>query len=123
MYNNANCYSDVKYNTFWCKTCLNMNTRPRIEFNDEGICNACQWAEEKKNHINWGERENELKTLIEEKKKDGAIYDCIVPVSGGKDGSYVAYMLREEFGLNPLTVTIRPPLELEIGQKERLMQV
>ena len=33
---------------FWCKTCLNMSTRPRIEFNDNGSCNACEWSEEKK---------------------------------------------------------------------------
>ena len=39
-------------NVFWCKNCLNMSTRPRITFDDEGNCNACQWAEEKK-VIDW----------------------------------------------------------------------
>ena len=44
-------------------------------------------------------------------------FDCIVPVSGGKDGSYVSYILKEKFGLNPLTVTSRPPLAMEVGEK------
>ena len=33
---------------FWCKNCLNTSTRPRITFDKNGICNACQWAIEKK---------------------------------------------------------------------------
>ena len=36
---------------FWCKNCLNMSTRPRIEFDKKGWCNACNWVDEKK--INW----------------------------------------------------------------------
>lgn len=35
-------------NFFWCKNCLNMSTRPRIEFNKNGWCNACVWSIEKK---------------------------------------------------------------------------
>jgi hypothetical protein len=34
---------------FWCNTCLNMSTRPRIQFDEQGSCNACNWKEEKKN--------------------------------------------------------------------------
>jgi len=41
----------------------------------------------------------------------------LVPVSGGKDGSYVAYTLKHKYKMNPLTVTIRPALSLEIGDK------
>ena len=33
---------------FWCSSCLNMSTRPRISFNEKGQCNACTWSEEKK---------------------------------------------------------------------------
>ena len=33
---------------FWCKSCVVMSTRPRIEFDDRGFCSACLWAEEKK---------------------------------------------------------------------------
>ena len=100
---------------FWCKTCLNMSTRNRIEFDEQGKCNACVWAEEKKT-IDWSSREKELTRLLNRHKSKDS-HDVIVPVSGGKDGSYVASKLRDEFGLNPLTVTSRPPLELDVGKK------
>lgn len=54
---------------------------------------------------------------IVKKFKSDSIYDCIAPVSGGKDGSYVGSKIRDELGLNPLTVTSRPPLELDVGKK------
>ena len=101
---------------FWCKNCLNTSTRPRITFDKKGFCNACQWSEEKKK-INWKSRQRLLKKLIKNKNK---LYDCIVPVSGGKDGSYVAYMLKKKFNFNPLCITVRPPLEEEIGKKNLL---
>ena len=98
---------------FWCKNCLNTSTRPRITFDKRGYCNACQWSEEKKN-IDWVSRQNIFKKTL---KKNKGNYDCIIPVSGGKDGSYVAYTLKKKFNVNPLTVTVRPPLELELGNK------
>ena len=51
------------------------------------------------------------------KKNKIGNYDCLVPVSGGKDGTYVAYQLREKYASNILTVTSRPPLELDVGEK------
>ncbi len=102
---------------FWCKNCINMSTRPRIEFDRNGICNACSWSKEKKT-LDWGKRTEILNTALKKnKKKKKSKYDCIVPVSGGKDGSYVAYKLKESYGLNVLTVTARPPLESDIGKK------
>ena len=81
---------------FWCKTCLNMSTRPRIEFNSEGSCNACLRTEEKKN-INWDKRNDELILLLDKyRSKDGG-FDCVVPCSGGKDGSHVAYNLKNKY--------------------------
>ena len=101
---------------FWCKNCLNMSTRPRITFDSRGWCNACQWMEEKKK-LDWSKREKELEDLLNKhRSKDGG-FDCIVPVSGGKDGSYVAHTLRHKYKMNPLTITSRPPIELELGKK------
>ena len=104
----------MKNNIFWCRNCLNMSTRPRIKFDSRGWCNACIWMEEKKT-INWEKRESELVELLNKHKSSTGGYNCIVPVSGGKDGSYVAYKLKENYGMNPLTVTIRPALEMSIG--------
>jgi N-acetyl sugar amidotransferase len=101
---------------FWCKNCLNMSTRNRISFDSKGWCNACQWMEEKK-ILDWSIREKELIDLLNKNKSKNGTFDCIVPVSGGKDGSYVAYMLKHKFGMNPLTITVRPALSLEIGDK------
>jgi len=98
----------------WCTNCLNNSLRPRITFDKKGWCNACQWMEEKKK-VNWDKRRTELLKIVK-KFKSNSIYDCIVPVSGGKDGSYVASQIRDKYGLNPLTVTSRPPLELDVGK-------
>lgn len=96
-----------------CSSCLNASTRPRIEFDSAGRCNACQWMEEKKT-LDWNERQTLLDELLARHKGKGQ-YDCIVTVSGGKDGSYVADNLRNKYGMNPLCLTIRPPMELDIG--------
>ena len=101
------------YDAFWCSTCLNMSTRNRIVFDETGRCNACVWSEEKKT-LNWNAREEELKKLFNYHKNDSP-FDLIVPVSGGKDGSYVSYNCREKYGLNPLCVTVHPPTRSEIG--------
>uniref|UniRef100_UPI00404A2471 N-acetyl sugar amidotransferase n=1 Tax=Flavobacterium sp. TaxID=239 RepID=UPI00404A2471 len=104
---------------FWCKNCLNMSTRPRISFDERGWCNACQWMVEKK-QIDWAHRQNQLDELISKYKSETGGFDCIVPVSGGKDGSYVAYMLKHKYGMNPLAVTVRPALSLPIGDQNLL---
>jgi N-acetyl sugar amidotransferase len=103
---------------FRCKNCLNASTRPRIIFNKDNICNACLWSEEKKN-LNWNEREKKLIELVKtiKKKKTYSEFDCIVPVSGGKDGSYVAHNLKYKYGLNVLCVTVNPPMQLSLGKK------
>ena len=101
---------------FWCQNCLNMSTRPRISFDDKGWCNACQWMEEKK-QMDWQPRQDELTDLLNACKTNNGNFDCIVPVSGGKDGSYVAHTLKSKYNVNPLTVTVRPALALEMGDK------
>lgn len=90
-----------------------MSTRNRIEFDDAGRCNACTWAEEKK-ELDWDARGRELEALFAKHRQAGG-YDLIVPVSGGKDGSYVSHTCRTRFGLNPLCVTVHPPLRTDIG--------
>lgn len=98
---------------FWCKNCLNMSTRPRIEFDSNQICNACNWSEEKK-VFNFEKRRKELTKYLSSIKGKYA-FDCVVPVSGGKDGSYVSHKLKNEYGLNVLAMTVRPALELSLG--------
>ncbi len=101
----------------YCANCLMPSTRPRISFDERGWCNACVWAEEKKHKIDWLARKAMLSQFCERYRSSGVNFDCIVPVSGGKDSSYVAYMMKHELDMNPLCVNIVPPLEYEVGRK------
>jgi N-acetyl sugar amidotransferase len=74
------------------------------------------WSEEKK-LLDWKTREGELVTLLENHRSHEGKFDCLVPVSGGKDGSYVAYNLKHKYGMNPLCVTITPALPLPLGEE------
>lgn len=100
----------------WCKNCLVMSTRPRITFDKNGYCNACNWMEKKKT-LNWDLRKNQLEKLLNKHRRTNGEYDVIVPVSGGKDGSYVAYNLKHRFNMNPLAITVTPALPLELGER------
>jgi N-acetyl sugar amidotransferase len=99
----------------YCSHCVMPETRPRISFDERGWCNACQWSEEKKS-LDWAGRWKLLEELCDQHRSTGRP-DCIVPVSGGKDSSYVAYMMKHRMKMHPLCVTIRPGLALDIGEK------
>ncbi|OGG60708.1 flagellin modification protein, PseA [Candidatus Kaiserbacteria bacterium RIFCSPHIGHO2_02_FULL_49_16] len=92
------------------------DTKPDLSFDEKGVCDACLSAAAKKT-INWQEREAEFKKLVERfKRKDSSNYDCIIPVSGGKDSHYQAYIARKS-GLNPLLVHFEPTMRTELGLK------
>ena len=103
-------------NLRWCVNCLTMSTRPRITFDARGWCNACIWTE-KKITLDWKARQIELKNLLDKHRRNDGEFDCMVPCSGGKDGSYVAYNLKHKYGMNPLCVTITPALTLPLGDQ------
>ncbi|KKQ57696.1 MAG: hypothetical protein US74_C0001G0012 [Parcubacteria group bacterium GW2011_GWA2_38_13] len=116
----------------FCKKCVISNQRPNsaveikntkdtkketINFDSEGICDACRFAEYKNNTIDWEKREKELMALCDKfRSKDGS-YDCIIPGSGGKDSGYVSHVLKYKYGMNPLTITWAPHLYTDIGWK------
>jgi N-acetyl sugar amidotransferase len=100
----------------WCQNCVMSSTRPRIEFDERGWCNACVWREEKNTIVDWDGRWKKLEELCNTfRKKSG--FDCIVGVSGGKDGSYVAHMLKRKLGMHPLTITVSVPLSMQLGNE------
>lgn len=83
----------------------------------DGICDACRFLKVK-NKIDWNSRKIELQKILEKyRNKNGNNYDCIIPVSGGKDSHYQTYMIKEEFKLNPLVVAFRPREWTELGRK------
>lgn len=101
----------------FCKKCTISNQRPRITFDDLGVCSACRYAEYKRTKIDWNLRDVELSRLCDKHRKGNGDYDVIVPCSGGKDGSFVAHQLKYKYGMNPLTVTWAPLKASDIGRK------
>jgi N-acetyl sugar amidotransferase len=99
----------------FCKNCVVSNQRPRISFNEQGICSACQWAYEKDHQVDWGAREAELRELCDKHRKGDGSFDCVVPGSGGKDSAFTAHQLKYRFGMNPLCVTWAPFAWTDIG--------
>lgn len=101
----------------YCKRCLYPDTKPQLVFNSEGICSACINFE-KKSQIDWNAKRQELKNIFEKyRSKDNNNYDCIIPVSGGKDSHYQTYVAKNEFGLNPLVVSFHPLDQTPLGRK------
>jgi N-acetyl sugar amidotransferase len=92
-------------NLKYCTRCCVPETQEGIKFDEMGICQACQ-SSEQKIHINWVEREKQLRKILNEAKaKAGNNYDCIVPISGGKDSTFQLHVLTKIYGMKPLAVT------------------
>ena len=102
----------------YCRTCLMPDTRPRVVFDEQGICNACVNAEQKRK-TDWAARREEFVQLLEPHRSKDGRWDCVVPWSGGKDSSAIAYKLKHEFGMNPVLVTFSPLLPTEVGNHNR----
>jgi len=101
-----------------CKICIQPNTRPKIFFNEEGICGACIWELYEKPKIDWKKREDELHQIANwAKKTSKSNYDCIIGVSGGKDSTFQALTARDRLGLRCLLVNGEPEGITEIGKQ------
>ena len=100
----------------FCKRCVISNQRPRITFDEHGVCSACNFAD-KKSAIEWGKRETELCDLLDEHRRGNGDFDVIVPCSGGKDGGFVAHQLKHKYGMTPLCVSWAPLKATEIGRQ------
>ncbi len=88
-----------------CKKCIMPDTKPGMSFDERGICNACQNSE-KNERVNWARRWTKLKDKVS-RYKDEEEYGCVIPVSGGKDSTFLSMKARE-LGLNPLCVNVAP---------------
>ncbi|MDJ0893575.1 MAG: N-acetyl sugar amidotransferase [Alphaproteobacteria bacterium] len=90
----------------YCKRCVYPSSSAvPLTFDEHGICSGCRVSEAKP-EIDWRERGEMLKEILEEyRSQDGSNYDCIIPVSGGKDSYYQTHVIRNVYGLNPLLVT------------------
>ncbi|HET9961988.1 MAG TPA: N-acetyl sugar amidotransferase [Nitrospiraceae bacterium] len=113
----------------YCARCVMSNQRPAssvefkhgknhrhraLHFDAEGVCDACRFAERKES-IDWKQREEELLRLLDRYRRKDGYYDCVVPGSGGKDSAYASHVLKYKYGMHPLTVTWPPILYTDIG--------
>ena len=124
-------YYGLPQEVTFCTKCIMSNQRPisavefkhtkeskktTMNFDDNGVCDACRTAEIKDN-IDWGMREEELVKLLDKYRKNDGSYDCLVPGSGGKDSAYQAHVLKYKYNMNPLTETWPPILYTDYGLK------
>lgn len=87
----------------YCTRCCLPETMEGITFDDFGVCTPCRSSEEKM-HINWKDKQSELIEILN-KFKNKNYYDCLLPISGGKDSTFQAYVLNKVYKINSLAVT------------------
>ena len=90
-----------------CRKCLLPAAAPGSQIGADGICAYCRAPNSERSSIspNPEHREDLERTLKECVKNDKNGYDCLVPLSGGKDSVYLLYKLKVEYGLNVLAYT------------------
>nr|WP_298690561.1 N-acetyl sugar amidotransferase [uncultured Dongia sp.] len=100
----------------YCKLCLYPETKPDLSFDADGVCNACSNFKFRA-EVDWDQRKDEFLRVVEKyRSKNGSNYDCLVPVSGGKDSTYQLLRLLE-VGMNPLCVTATTDDLSDIGRR------
>ena len=100
----------------YCKRCVMPDTKPDLRLDDDGICNACR-SYERRATIDWAARGRELESILKKyRNPSGKHWDCIIPVSGGKDSTTQTVRLLQ-LGMNPLCVTATTCDLSAIGRK------
>jgi N-acetyl sugar amidotransferase len=100
----------------FCKRCVMPHTKPDLKIDGEGVCSACRSFEQRR-EVDWAARCSSFLELVEQyRARDGSRWDCIVPVSGGKDSTYQVVRMKQ-LGLNPLCVTATTCDLSEIGRR------
>jgi N-acetyl sugar amidotransferase len=100
----------------YCVKCVLPNTKPHLPFDDEGVCDACL-SYENRSSVDWDARKKELEEILNRyRSKDNSSWDCVVPVSGGKDSTFQVIKVLQ-LGFNPLCVTATTCDLSEIGRK------
>ena len=112
----------------FCKRCVYPESAVALELDDHGICSACRVSENAKEltQDTWRKKKEQFEQLISEyTDKNQTNYDCIIPVSGGKDSYFQAHMIAVEYGLKPLLVTYHGNNYLPEGDfnRDRMRQV
>lgn len=98
-----------------CVRCLYAENHPlHLTFDDEGVCSGCRVHEEK-DSIDWGERRERLRRIFDGYRASTRTYDCIVPVSGGRDSYFIVHVVKNLFGMHPLLVNYNKHYNTKTG--------
>ena len=90
-----------------CSRCLFNTTVSSISLNKKNICQFCEMHDEMEKDFPLDNLSSQkLIDISEEIKKKGSNnkYDCVVGVSGGRDSSYLLYLVKKKMKLRPLAV-------------------
>lgn len=99
----------------YCARCILPDTRPNLSLDAAGVCNACA-AHGEKPWIDWDARAGAFAEVVAHAKAKGRGYDCLVPVSGGKDSTWQVVKCLE-YRMNPLALTWKSPGRTELGAR------
>lgn len=90
----------------YCSKCVYpKSSAAPLSFDENGVCSGCKTSMQSV-EIDWERRKKKFERIIDEYKvNDGSNYDCIIPVSGGKDSYFQIHIIKKIYGLNPLLVT------------------
>jgi N-acetyl sugar amidotransferase len=93
----------------YCTKCVYPQIAVNLDVDEEGVCSSCRTFEkfEQLKPGFWEQRKRKFEDLLEENRRNNvnSNYDCIIPVSGGKDSYYQTHVICSEYGLKPLLVT------------------
>lgn len=87
-----------------CTRCVLPVNYPNISFDHEGVCSECTNFEKRWKNHDWEAKERELGNILDKAKLKKRKYDCMVPVSGGKDSAYALYVCTQKYKLKTLAV-------------------
>lgn len=99
-----------------CTRCLYTSHHPlNLTLDDEGVCSGCRVHEEK-DQLDWNDRASKLAGILENyRSRSGRNYDCVIPVSGGRDSYFIVHTIKNVFGMNPLLVSYNKQYNTAVG--------
>ncbi|MDC7290319.1 7-cyano-7-deazaguanine synthase [Blautia schinkii] len=106
----------------YCTKCGLPETYPGIRFDEEGVCNFCNFYDEHRDTLE--DQESRHRIFLEEveqakqrAKETNAPYDCVVGLSGGKDSTYIVWQMKKTYGLRVLAVTFQNGFHTDYGRR------
>lgn len=99
----------------YCTRCVLPDSRPHLGLDKSGVCMACR-RHAQRPKVDWATRQLAFTELVRSVRSLGRDYDCVIPVSGGKDSTWQTAMCLD-YGLKPLAVTWRTPGRTRLGQQ------